>query len=137
MSIDMKKRFLPIVLLMLTIALSSCGTLFSSDEIFKGGVILDDAKLSEIKAEVFGEKGVDEDTNRNSANDMTENEPSNDINDSKEPETVYWTAGGSAWHIYEDCGYLKRSKEIFSGSVNEAREQGKEKVCSSCDKKYN
>ena len=49
--------------------------------------------------------------------------------------TVYWTKKGSVWHRFRNCSYLSKSKEIESGSVEDAIEAGKEKLCSSCAKK--
>ena len=51
-----------------------------------------------------------------------------------ESATVYWTKSGSVWHTTDKCHHLKKSKSIESGSVEEAIEAGKSKVCSSCGK---
>ncbi len=45
---------------------------------------------------------------------------------------VYWTEGGSVWHNTKDCSALARSKNIMSGSVHDAVEAGKERVCKKC-----
>lgn len=50
-------------------------------------------------------------------------------------ETVYWTKSGTVWHLFKDCGHLKNSKTVISGSLEEAINEGKEKVCSSCNKR--
>ncbi len=50
-------------------------------------------------------------------------------------QTVYWTEYGTVWHLFEDCGHLKGSKSILSGSVEKAMEEGKIKLCSSCIKR--
>ena len=52
-------------------------------------------------------------------------------------QTVYWTKSGTVWHLFEDCGYLKGSTSILSGSVEKAIEEGKLKLCSSCSKRQN
>ena len=52
-------------------------------------------------------------------------------------KTVYWTKSGTVWHLFEDCGYLKGSTSILSGSVEKAIEEGKSKLCSSCSKRQN
>lgn len=60
-----------------------------------------------------------------------------------EPETVggfstqvvvYWTEGGSVYHLSKDCYHLKRAGAVESGSVSHAWELGKERVCSVCGK---
>lgn len=43
--------------------------------------------------------------------------------------TVYWTSGGSVYHLQEDCGHLKRSKNVQNGSILES---GKTRACEDC-----
>jgi hypothetical protein len=51
-------------------------------------------------------------------------------------EVVYWLESGSVWHVKKDCWRLaKTTQEIFSGTIDEAKEAGVERVCSSCGKK--
>ena len=50
-------------------------------------------------------------------------------------DLVYWTANGSVWHTFKDCGHLKNSKSIESGSIEKAIESGKAKLCSTCEKR--
>lgn len=50
----------------------------------------------------------------------------------REPNTVYWTKGGSVYHKYRDCYHLKDSESIQSGTVLTAQMNGKERVCSEC-----
>lgn len=45
---------------------------------------------------------------------------------------VYWTSGGEVWHTSLDCPSLSRSKQILSGSVDEAVASGKDRVCKRC-----
>lgn len=47
-------------------------------------------------------------------------------------DTVYWVKGGEVWHISEKCPSLSRSKSILSGTVAEAQENGKTRVCKRC-----
>ena len=56
-------------------------------------------------------------------------------NNQEMSDTVYWAKSGSVWHLFRDCGYLKNSKEIKSGSIEEAIASGAQKMCSSCEKK--
>lgn len=49
-------------------------------------------------------------------------------------DTVYWVKNGGVWHLRRDCSSLSRSKEILSGTVDEAIAAGKERVCKLCGK---
>jgi len=50
---------------------------------------------------------------------------------------LYWTVSGSKYHIYRDCRSLSGSDEanIRSGNADEAKNNGKNGVCSFCLKK--
>ncbi len=48
---------------------------------------------------------------------------------------VYFTEGGSKFHLYKDCSSLSRSKNVLSGKYSEAKEKGKGECCKYCDKK--
>ncbi|MBQ8509146.1 MAG: hypothetical protein IJ493_04480 [Clostridia bacterium] len=45
---------------------------------------------------------------------------------------VYWVKNGEVWHLRENCPSLSRSKDILSGSVSDAMNAGKERVCKRC-----
>ncbi len=45
---------------------------------------------------------------------------------------VYWVKNGEVWHLTEKCPSLSRSKTILSGTVDEAVENGKTRVCKRC-----
>ncbi len=49
---------------------------------------------------------------------------------------VYWTVGGSVYHVSSACGSIKKLEptEIHSGTVKDALRVGKEKACSVCSK---
>ena len=49
---------------------------------------------------------------------------------------VYWTDGGSVWHISRDCSYLegKLPDGVNAGTEKQAKEAGKTHVCSRCSK---
>lgn len=207
-----RMKFFRIIIITLSMAmlLSSC-SYFSSDRArFGGGELLDDERISEIKAELFSDtetgtssaQSTDEDNgqipddtekghnnseeteiknetptnneiqsssveNDNTAEHVTEgneqdgNEESSSQNSdegedsaqddneesftqggeeddseqgSEEESVVYWTEGGSVWHVSKECSSLKNSKNIISGSVEEAQNAGKERVCSRCGK---
>lgn len=46
--------------------------------------------------------------------------------------TVFWTDGGSVWHVTENCSALAKSKTVLSGSREEAMADGKTRVCKRC-----
>ena len=58
-------------------------------------------------------------------------EPSAEVTTASEA-TVYWTPGGSVWHISRSCSALKNSSEVLSGTKDEALAAGKERVCKKC-----
>jgi hypothetical protein len=45
---------------------------------------------------------------------------------------VYWTPGGKSYHSVDWCYTLSRSKEVFSGTIEEAIRNGKADPCSKC-----
>ena len=45
---------------------------------------------------------------------------------------VFWTPSGTNWHESYKCSYLTNSKTIYHGTVEEAKLEGKEKVCERC-----
>ena len=47
-------------------------------------------------------------------------------------ETVYWTRFGKVYHLDPDCQAIRNSQVIFSGSVEEAYEANRNRVCSFC-----
>lgn len=49
--------------------------------------------------------------------------------------TVYWTASGTVYHLYDDCYHLNNTKELLTGTATAAEEAGKTRVCKSCEAK--
>ncbi|MBC8539271.1 hypothetical protein H8693_10075 [Christensenellaceae bacterium NSJ-63] len=47
----------------------------------------------------------------------------------EESATVYWTPSGGKYHISRNCATLKRSKTIKSGTIAQAGNRGRCKVC--------
>ncbi|OZG69322.1 hypothetical protein [Bifidobacterium eulemuris] len=46
---------------------------------------------------------------------------------------VYWTASGDVYHFNPDCPHLKRSAEIYSGTIEEAfADNHKTRACKDC-----
>ena len=50
----------------------------------------------------------------------------------RQEQTVYWVEGGEVWHTTSSCPSLSRSKNILSGSLDDAIAAGKERVCKRC-----
>ncbi|HIP32213.1 MAG TPA: hypothetical protein EYG86_05580 [Crocinitomicaceae bacterium] len=51
---------------------------------------------------------------------------------------VFWTPSGKSYHLYNECGYIngERTKEIFSGTVADARElKNITDICNRCENK--
>ena len=48
---------------------------------------------------------------------------------------VFWTKNGKVWHLTTECGHLSSESEIFYGSTHSAEQNGKTRVCVTCDKR--
>ena len=144
---------------LLSLSLCACDFDESSGNL-QGGDLLDSDRISEIKEEVLateetttaeitsdvttGEEGSsDEKTNDTvqtedtgtQSNSSSATDTDDTQSDANIGETVYWTESGGVWHLYRDCGHLKNSQNVLSGTVEEAEEAGKDHVCSTCNKK--
>ncbi len=109
------RRSLPPFILILLLLLPSC----TPSDSFSAGQPLTKDELAFLSAELFTRA------------DEPATEPTNQYED-REPNTVYWTEGGSVYHIYRDCRHLQNSDSIRSGTVLTAQMNGKERVCSEC-----
>lgn len=49
---------------------------------------------------------------------------------------VYWTKFGTVYHLSQDCSHLNHSDELIVGTVEQAIEANKTRVCKDCEKKY-
>ncbi len=47
-------------------------------------------------------------------------------------ESVYWTKSGTVYHLYEDCGHLNNSPDLLTGTSQAAVENGKTRMCQTC-----
>ncbi len=55
------------------------------------------------------------------------------FSDTQESDTIcYYTRYGEVYHIYPDCGYLKNSSTVRSGTIYEAN---KDRLCSACERR--
>ena len=59
-------------------------------------------------------------------------EPNVSTEDDTKEETVYWVPNGKVWHTTESCSTLARSSTILSGTIDEAQDAGKTRVCEKC-----
>ncbi|MBO4410862.1 MAG: hypothetical protein J5794_01545 [Lachnospiraceae bacterium] len=48
-------------------------------------------------------------------------------------DTVYWTASGTVFHAYDDCSHLNHSLELLTGTSTAAIENGKTRLCKTCE----
>ena len=88
--------------------------------------MLDEEKLSELKEELLSENDTDE---REEV--ASKNEEKGDEKD-KEYQTVFWTEKVEVWHSVRDFYQLKNDPNIFSGTIDEAKDAGKQVACSNC-----
>ena len=59
---------------------------------------------------------------------------SSDATMNDKEQSVYWTKGGSVWHLSDSCSSLSKTDpaDIVSGSEDEAIAAGKERACKKC-----
>ncbi len=143
----LKKSLVVMLTLMLLVGLAACDFDESKNHL-SGGELLDDEKMSEIKNDIFSgslpETFVEEtepskelESNGDTASedvDETDKKTDDDNNDIDNEQIVYWTKSGSVWHTNPECHHLKKSTNIQSGTVEEAKEAKKERLCSTCAK---
>ncbi len=109
------RRFMPVLILLLLLLLPSC----TPSDKFSAGQPLSKDELASLSAELFTQGNDPEDGSSPTYTD-------------REPNTVYWTEGGSVYHKYRDCRHLKNADSIKSGTVLTAQMTGKKRVCSEC-----
>lgn len=54
-------------------------------------------------------------------------------NTENDSSIVFWTENGEVYHSKENCRYLK-NKNYMTGTIQQAIESGKERLCSTCGK---
>ena len=135
------------MILLLTVSLASCAFDESKNN-YRGGELIDDEKMSEIKNELLGaenDASNDHDTSLKPDADKDGEGTQRDTEGTERNETersdfevdtatiVYWTDSGSVWHLSRDCYHIK-NKEVNSGTVLEAEEAGHKNGCKTCNK---
>ena len=137
-----------VLILLLSMSLVSC-SFVESENNYRGGELLDDEKMSEIRNEVLGGDNVNSDNSSDKNNSAskpdvdegtqrdTEGTERNETERSDfESDTaifVYWTEGGNVWHLLRDCYHIK-NKEVTIGTVSEAEAAGHKTGCKTCNK---
>ena len=58
--------------------------------------------------------------------------PETAAEETPEEIVVYWVKNGEVWHVRASCSSLSRSKNILSGTIEEALDAGKARVCKRC-----
>ena len=106
---------------------SSCAEKVVTNTEYYGGESMNAEILSHISESIFNEM--------TSAAEETSSENTDEISSDNHDGIYYWTDGGSVYHKWADCGHIKNSQDVKSGSRDEAILSGKEKLCSSCEKK--
>lgn len=149
------------IIVVFLFALCSCSLLTYDRTDVRGGTPLNDDLMAVIKGDILSDASSADGTSEkseNSGNDdisidsgensvkesapLTEETEPNDTADTSTSSgnqntdnVCFWTENGSVWHTYRDCYHIKKSKNILSGTVEEAQENGKSHVCSSCAKR--
>ena len=102
--------------------------------------VTDEETNVDTEAESEGDKAGSSETNveetgtspDKSESALDNSDPTETVNNE---ETVYWTEGGSVWHLSVNCHHLK-STTIYSGYIKDAIDAKKTKLCSYCEKHY-
>ena len=123
----MRKIYVLILIALSVAMLCSCSILSFDKTEIRGGTPLSKEELENIKGDIFADDSGASETEDSSA------EGDGDFSDTL-GETVYWTPNGKTWHTDRDCHYIKKSKDIISGTEENARDEGKTGLCSSCAK---
>ena len=106
----MKKVKIIVLYLLVLCFLASCSQSINSGR--NTGILADDEAVSSIRQEIADKE-----------NSLLAAEGD-----------VFWTPSGSLWHATYECGYLKNSKTIYHGTVEEAKREGKQSACERCSK---
>ena len=100
-------------LIMICLLLSSC----RGGDGFDGGRPISKEELASLSAALLTNTAEPEEATRGQAEGFY---------------LVFWTDGGSVYHMTMDCRHLKNAKSIRSGSIQAALDSGKGKACSVC-----
>ncbi len=118
----MKTNFLCILLLCCMLALCACGESGNT-------VIYNGRELSESEIQSMLHRETERETKP--AATLTAYDGQTETPDE---DSVYWTAGGSVFHVWSSCQHLN-NKKVYYGTVENAVSEGKLRVCSVCSQK--
>ena len=154
------KIFSLLLVASLIVTLCSCSVFTYDNSRFEGGETLDEELLSKIENDIRNEDQSTEESVLTKESSSTEESTSieeslstqesaltegssSDTHETTEfegsdcdtdtgNETVYWTGSGTVWHVKRDCSYIKNSQNVNSGTIQEAKANGKKQACSGC-----
>lgn len=126
------------LLLLMSIIFVSCNFDESKNN-FYGGEMLDEDLLESIRdALSSNEQTTSEKINGDTteyATEITTVQAAEDvtIETNEDGEViVYWLENGSVWHADPNCQHIK-GKEYLSGTIDQAIENGMNRLCKSCE----
>lgn len=114
------KKACAVAALITVMILTSCQNQWASSDEFYGGESVNADILSEMAESFFSSDTV---------------LPYQSENTEMHDGIFYWTESGSVYHKYSDCGHIKNSSDIHTGSEQDAILAGKDHICSSCAKR--
>ena len=122
-------RRILIIITALTLLLTACGctTRYINKNTFNQASPITPEMLEEISREIFEGTGTNVPTS-----DETEPIPEDTRVPLSDDSTVYWLSGGKVCHVSTTCRYIRERNDALSGTFAEAREAGRDKVCSIC-----
>lgn len=123
----MRRIFFASIAMLLLLTAGGCSTRYVKLDTHPDAVPVTPEMLEEISREIFTETGA-----LTSAPEETEPIPEETLPPLTDETTVYWLLGGKVCHVFPTCRYIRDREEVQSGTLTEARELGKDKVCSVC-----
>ncbi len=117
-----------------TVIVEEYETVENSNDIPMDVDVITETQKDVVSGDELYETNPNYETNENTLSVDSVEITTEKISDAEQTNTVYWTKSGSVWHTRSDCYHIKKSSNVFSGTLDEAIEAGKEKLCSSCGK---
>ena len=118
------------MLLLLTVCLPLLFVACAATEPFDAGTPLTPGEVAALQAQLKNEKPHEGGTQN--GGDTT---PSGDEENSNIPQNgiVFWLDTGSVYHSSEGCYHIKEKQNVRQGTVTEASEAGKSRLCTACN----
>lgn len=105
------------------LCVSSCSRYAVGDDFYAGKTVTPE-DIESLYAAVAAQNGEGDETA----------EPVTAPTESQSSMIVYWTAGGSTYHLYPECRHYAKSSEKRTGTLDVAIKSGKKNMCSVCKK---